>query len=66
MGVKGLLSHRDPSFLPWRRKEESRGAIVGVKGQVAHIYVYVRPMAQSEEELLLDQARPRTKGIGCH
>ena len=66
MGAKELSSHQNPSFLPWRRKEESRGAIVGVKGQVAHIYVYVGPMAQSEEELLLGQARPRTKGMGCH
>ena len=28
MGAKGQLSHRDPPFLPWGRKEESRGAIV--------------------------------------
>ena len=48
MGTKGLLSHRDPSFLPWSRKEESRGAIVGVKGQGAHIYVYIGLGAQSE------------------
>ena len=49
MGAKGLLSHRDHSFLPWSRKEESRGAIVGVKGQGAHIYVYVRSKAQSKD-----------------
>ena len=28
MGAKGQSSHRDPPFLPWGRKEESRGAIV--------------------------------------
>ena len=53
MGTKGLLSHRDPSFLPWSGKEESQGAIVGVKGQGAPIYVNVGPRAQSEEEPLL-------------
>ena len=31
MGVKGRLLHRDPPFLPWGRKEESREAIVGSK-----------------------------------
>ena len=31
MGAKGKSSHRDPPFLPWGRKEESRGAIVGSK-----------------------------------
>ena len=41
MGAKGLLSHHDHSFPPWSRKEESRGAIVEVKGQGANIYVYV-------------------------
>ena len=49
MGVKGLLSHRDPSFLPWSRKKESREAIIGVKGQEAHIYVYIGPRAQFED-----------------
>ena len=49
MGAKGLLSHRDPSFLPWSRTEESRGVIVGVKGQATQIYVYVGLMAQSED-----------------
>ena len=53
MGANGLLTHRDPHFLPWRRKEESRGGIVGVTGQGAHTNVYVGPRAQSEEELLL-------------
>ena len=66
MGAKGLLSHRDPPFLPWGRKEESQGAIVGVTGQGAHTNVYVGPRAQSEEELLLGQVRPRTKGTACH
>ena len=49
MGAKGLLSHQDPSFLLWSRKKESRGAIVGVKSQGTHIYIYVRPKAQSED-----------------
>ena len=31
MGAKGQSSYRDPPFLPWRRKEESLGAIVGSK-----------------------------------
>ena len=50
MGAKGLLSHRDPSFLPWSRKEESQGAIMGVKGQGAPIYVYIGLRAQFEEK----------------
>ena len=48
MGAKRELSHRDPPFPPWSRKKESRGAIVGMKGQAAQIYVYVGPRAQSE------------------
>ena len=28
MGAKGQSSHRDPPFLPWGRKEESRRAIM--------------------------------------
>ena len=66
MGAKGLLSHRDPLFLPWRRKEESGGAIVGVTDQGTHTNVYVGPRAQSTEELFLSQTRPRTKGTACH
>ena len=31
MGAKGQSSHRDPPFLPWGRKEESREAIIGSK-----------------------------------
>ena len=31
MGTKGQSSHRDPPFLPWGRKEESRRTIVGGK-----------------------------------
>ena len=53
MGAKELSSHRNPSFLPGSRKEESRGAIVGVKGQGAHIYVYIGPKAQTEDEKTL-------------
>ena len=49
MGAKGQLSHRDPLFLPWSRKKESRGAIVGVKGRAAQIYVYVELRAQFED-----------------
>ena len=49
MCAKGQLSHRDPPFPPWSRKKESRWAIVRVKGQVAQIYVYVRPKAQSKD-----------------
>ena len=30
-------------------KKESRGVIVGVKGQGAHIYVFVGPRAQFED-----------------
>ena len=45
MGTKGLLSHQDPPFLPWRRKEQSRGAIVGVIDLGAHTNVYVGPRA---------------------
>ena len=49
MGAKELSSHRNPSFLPGSRKEESRGAIVGVKGQGAHVHVYIGPGTQSED-----------------
>ena len=49
MGAKELSSHRNPSFLPGSRKEESRGAIVGVKGQGAHIYVYIGLGVQFED-----------------
>ena len=52
--MKGLLSHRDPPFLPGRRKEESRGVNVGVTNQGVHINVCVGPGTQPKEELLLD------------
>ena len=57
MGVKELSSHRDPPFLPWGRKEESRWAIVGVTDQGAHTNIYVGPRAQSKEEPLLDYGK---------
>ena len=53
MGAKELSSHQDPPFLPWERKEESRGAIVGVTDQRDHTNIHVRPTAQSKEEPLL-------------
>ena len=49
MGTKGQPSNQDPSFSPRSRKKESRGAIVGVTGQTAQIYVHVGPRAQSED-----------------
>ena len=39
---------------------------VGVTNQRAHTNVYVGSGAQPKEELLLSQARPRTKGTVCH
>ena len=57
MGAKGQSSHRDPPFLPWGRKEESRGAIVGVTYQGAHTNIHVRPRAQSKEEPLLGHGK---------
>ena len=41
MGAKGQSSHRDPPFLPWGRKEESRGAIVG-GNRLGSPYQYTR------------------------
>jgi len=38
----------------------------GMKGQEAHIYVYVRPRTQFKEELLLGHAWPWIKGMVCH
>ena len=66
MGTKEFLSHRDHPFLPGRRKEESRGAIVGVINGEAQTNVYVGLGAQPNEELLLRQARPRRKGMVSH
>jgi len=40
--------------------------LVGVKDRRVHTYVCVGLRAQSEEDLLLGHARPRTKGIVCH
>ena len=65
-GAKEFLSHRDPPFLLGRRKEESRGAIVGVINWEAHTNVYVGLRAQPKEELLLGQARLRRKGTVSH
>ena len=62
MGANEFLSHQDPPFLPGKRKEESRGAIVRVINGEAQINVYVRLRAQPKEELLLGQARLRRKG----
>ena len=53
MGAKEFLSHRDPHFLPGR-KEESRGAIVGVINREARTNVCVGLGAQPKEELLLE------------
>ena len=39
---------------------------VGVTNQGAHTNVYVGPKVQSKEELLLGQARPKTKGMAYH
>ena len=66
MGTKEFLSHRDPPFLPGRRKEESRGANVGVINLEAYTNVYVGPGAQPKEELLLGQAKLRRKGMVSH
>ena len=57
MGAKGQLSHRDPPFLPWGRKEESRGAIVGVTDRGAHTNIHVGPRAQSKGEPLLSHGK---------
>ena len=57
MGAKGLSSHRDPPFLPWGRKEESRGVIVEVTDRGAHINIHVGPGAQSKEEPLLGHGK---------
>ena len=48
------------------RKEESRGAIVGVTDRGAHTNIHVGPKAQSKEEPLLGQVWPRTKGTAYH
>ena len=56
MGMEELSLHQNPPFLPRSQKEESRGAIVGVKGPGAHIYVYIglgalpEDARQSEDE----------------
>ena len=63
MGAKELSSHRDPHFLPWGRKEKSRGAIVGVTDQGAHTNIYVGPRAQPKEEPLLDLADDKGNGL---
>jgi len=39
---------------------------LGVTNQGAHTNVYIAPRAQPKEELLLSQAKPRTKGMVCH
>ena len=57
MGTKELSSHRDPPFLPWRRKEESRGAIVGVTDRGTHTNIYVGLRTQSKEEPLLGHGK---------
>ena len=49
MGVKELSLHRNPPLFSRSQKEESQGAIVGVIGPRAHIYVYIGPGAQSED-----------------
>ena len=74
MGAKELSSHRDPPFLPWGRKEEYRGAIVGETDQGAHTNIYTlgkgpvqgRTPPQPWEESLLGQVRSRTKGTAYH
>ena len=49
MGTEELSLHRNSPFFPRSQKEESRGAIVGVKGLGAHIYVYIGPGALPED-----------------
>ena len=66
MGTKEFLSHRDPLFLPGRRKEESRGTIVGVINGEAQTNVYVGLRDQPKEKLLLRQAWLRRKGTVSH
>ena len=76
MGAKELSSYQDPHFLPWGRKEESRGAIMGVTNRGAHTNIHVGPRAQGPvqgrtlpqpwEEPLLGQVWPRIKGTAYH
>ena len=64
MGAKEPSSHRDPPFLPWGRKEESRGAIVGVTDWGAHINIHVGPGAQSKEEPLFGHGKNPSSARG--
>ena len=61
IGAKGLLSHRDPLVPPWSRKEESRGAIMGVKGQRVHIYVMLDQGPNPRKNSSLDRQGRRQK-----
>ena len=49
MGAEELSLHQNPPFFLRSQKEESRGAIAGVIGPGAQIYVYIRLRAQFED-----------------